>query len=569
MQQATPFSLIENLFYLDGNPISLPYDEMRHLLPIYNTTAPEMLLMFGRQTHKSTTVGNKLVLPALMIPSYRSLYVAPTALQASVFSNDKLNGTIYGSPIIEKNYTGPHYADQVGYKELKNGSKIYLRSAFRNADSIRGISADHVMFDEVQDIIRDNIPVIRQCMGHSMQHGATLQKHHPNIPIGLFNNTTYAGTPKTMENTLTFQWARSSQNEFLIRCTHCNKLNYIDEQNIGPTQLECRVCHRPIWYQNGKWVQTNPNGHILGFRLPQIVLPWINNPNNPDSWKINVINTQYQYSVEKYYNEVLALPYANAKHPVEEADIRKCCISDLSCASEEHGLESVGLSTRQVVTVAGIDWGKGDICSGTSYSVLTIGAVVKGVYTVLLMKRYSGRQNSEAIFQLQDMIRLVNRFGCKMVIADTGDGRTSNAHLVKALGPQRFCEIYESGNLKAPLKWDTQTGKYVLSRTQMMTNLLMEITRQQVRFFRWEEFASFSPDFTGIFTDYSEKTRLTQYDHNVPDDAFHSYMYSRIAAGILRGEYDTYLGGSSNYQNMDDVIDFGVTDYNVEGSMYD
>jgi len=115
----TPFNLVENLFYLDGNPLSMPYETMRHLLPIYNTMAPEMLLMFGRQTHKSTTVGNKLVFPSLMIPSYRSLYVAPTSTQASVFSTDKLNGTIFGSPIIEKNYTGPHYADQIQYKELK------------------------------------------------------------------------------------------------------------------------------------------------------------------------------------------------------------------------------------------------------------------------------------------------------------------------------------------------------------------------------------------------------------------------------------------------------------------
>jgi hypothetical protein len=281
--KSSPFHLIENLFYLDGNPLKMPHDTMRHLLPIYNTMTPEMLLMFGRQTHKSTTVGNKLVFPSLMIPSYRSLYVAPTGTQASVFSTDKLDGTIFGSPVIEQFYTGPHYANQIHYKEFKNNSKIYLRSAFRNADSIRGISADQVIFDEVQDIIRDNIPVIRQCMGHSMQHGETLHQYNNSIPLGLFNNTVYAGTPKTMENTLTFQWNLSNQTEFLIKCDHCGKTNYIDEKNIGATQLICRVCGLPIWYHNGRWVETNPRGKFPGFRLPQIVLPWINNPKRPES----------------------------------------------------------------------------------------------------------------------------------------------------------------------------------------------------------------------------------------------------------------------------------------------
>lgn len=554
----TPFDVAQLLFYLDGSPLEMPREKMRHLVPIYDAPDNEMLLMFGRQTHKSTTVGFKLVTPGLMIPSYRSLYVAPTMQQVSVFSTDKLDGTLRESPIIKQMFLSNKIASQVFYKELRNGSKIYLRSAYRNADSIRGISADQVFFDEVQDIMRDNIPVIQQCMGHSMEHGEALRRKFPNIPVSLFRRTLYAGTPKTMENTLTGLWNKSSQNEFVVKCEYCNKHNYIDEQNIGATGAICRVCGKPIWYHNGQWVATKFDMPINGFRLPQIILPWINNPKRPDAWKVNVINTQMLYSVEKYYNEILALPYANARHPINEEHIVSCCVPDLTCAREDTGLASIGIKPGAVTCVAGIDWGKGDTASGTSYSVISIGAFINGKFTTIFMKRYTGRQNSEALYQLQDMITLIKRFNCKLVIADTGDGRTSNAHLVKALGPQRFTEIYENGVQKTLIKWSTD-GKYVISRTQMMTNLFMEIQRQQVRFFRFDEFKNFMPDFTGIYTEYSDRTRLTMYDHNIPDDAFHAYMYSRIASGILRGEFDRMLGGGE--QSNEPEIDFG--NYNV------
>jgi hypothetical protein len=194
---------------------------------------------------------------------------------------------------------------------------------------------------------------------------------------------------------------------------------------------------------------------------------------------------------------------------------------------------------------AGIDWGKGDTANGTSYSMICVATFIKGRFRLLYLKRYSGRM-SDPLLQVDDMLRIIEQFGITLTLADTGDGRTSNAMLVQRLTAERFGEVYEHGTLKQKLKWDRFKGTYLINRTRIMTDVFMQIKRNEVDFFNWESFKEFSDDFLGIYSEYSDRTRLTKYDHNVPDDAFHAYMFCRLAGGIHRGEYNKYLVGGSN-----------------------
>ena len=542
----SPVDFATKLFKLNGMPLSLPKESMRHIYPIYNKPSRAVILKFARQTHKSTTVGYKITLPTLRYPNYHSLYVAPTGNQVSVFSTDKLDGALRGSEIIQENFINTHTKDQISYKEFTNGSKIYLRSAFHTADSIRGISSDAVTVDEVQDIISDHIPVIEQCMSHSIAKHELMKAVFPDLPGHLFNNRIYAGTPKTIENTMEHFWGQSSQGEWIIKCRHqgCKKYNYINEYNIGDTCLICNKCGKPIYYEDGQWINMSA-GFIDGYRMPQIVLNWINNRNNPDAWKVNVINTRKIYSTEKYFNEVLALPYANAKHPMNIVEIKAVC-KDYPMLTENDNSHHPMISGYK--TYAGIDWGKGDTASGTSYSILTICADIKHKFTKIFVKKYVGKM-SDPLIQIKDMLRIISNFNCVLTIADTGDGRTSNALMVEKLGAARYAEVYEHGSIRKKIHWDGQKGHYIINRTRVMTDVIMEIKRNTVDFFRFSEFEPYSPDFTGIYAEYSEQTRMTKYDHIVPDDCFHSYMFSRIAWAIIIGEYGRYLSTSSDWED--------------------
>lgn len=545
MRAVTSADFSQNMFYVNGQPMRMPRDSMRHLFPIYNRKSSSKILKFGRQTHKSTTMGCLLTIPMLKYNNFHSLYIAPTGNQVSVFSNDKLKGTLEDSPIINEHYRDGKTPDQVTFKQLKNGSKIYLRSAYHTADASRGISADQCGFDEIQDLVADHIPVIEQCMSHSLAKWTHRYDAEPYLPMHIFNSKIYAGTPKTLDNTLERYWNVSSQNEWIVRCSHCNKFNYLCEKNIGKTCLVCSKCDKPLYYEHGQWVSMKSEGVVLdGYRMPQIAVNWVNNHKFPQIWKTNVIDTQSTYSIEKYYNEVLALPYANARHPLNEHDMKAVC-GEYEMYRED-GYDQHGKRCGAPIITAGIDWGKGDTMSGTSYSVLTIMGWVRGVPTVLFMKKYKGRL-SDPILQVNDMLRIIKAFEANFTIADMGDGRTSNAMMVNALGASGFAELYEHGTLKQKVKWNSDSGYYIINRTQMMTDLFMEITRKQIQFFQWGDFkGDFLSDFTSICSEYSEQTRLTKYDHILPDDAFHSYMMARVALGIKTGEFNKYLIGGSN-----------------------
>lgn len=565
-----PHVFATNVFCLNGMPLRMPKETMRHLYPIYDRPSSSTLLKFGRQTHKSTTLGYKLSLPPVKYSNYHAIYVAPTGNQVSVFSSDKLNDALHGSEVIDVNYFDTKTKDQVTYKELTNNSKIYLRSAFHSADSIRGISSDMVMIDEVQDIISDHIPVIEQCMSHSIAKWEHLREQGKrDLPQHLFNCRMYAGTPKTVENTMEKYWEESTKNEWLIKCHNqgCKKWNYINEYNIGDTCLICNKCGKPIFYQHGQWVAMNSEGIIDGYRLPQIVLPWINNVRNERAWQINVINTRRIYSAEKYFNEVLALPYAAARHPISAVELKACC-EDKDMIQPENAAKDPRL--KGCIVTAGIDWGKGDTASGTSYSTLDISAWIVDRFVTVFKKRYTGRM-SDPLKQVQDMLRIIRLFRVNLTIADTGDGRTSNAMMAEALGAAKFGEIYEHGTIRQKIRWDKEKGHYIMNRTRMMTDVIMEIKKAKVRFFKYEQFKEFQSDYTGIFSEYSEQTRMTKYDHNVPDDSFHSWMFSRIACAILKGELSRYLsGGIQDDGEHDHGVAFGRVDNDNDalGDMY-
>jgi len=463
----------------------------------------------------------------------------------SVFSTDKLDGALNESQIIKDHFFSTRTKNQISYKEFTNGSKIYLRSAFHTADSIRGISADQTCIDEIQDICSDHIPVIEQCMSHALAKWEHLKERFPTLPMHLFSSKIYAGTPKTIENTMERYWDQSTQSEWIIKCQNagCNKYNYINENNIGDTCLICNKCGKPIYYEHGDWVAMNPGGFIDSYRLPQIVLNWVNNINNPKAWEINVINTRKIYTAEKFFNEVLALPYAAARHPISVPEIMACC-QPYDMVTEETVNADPMMKQASIIT-AGIDWGKGDTASGSSYSILSIGIWARGRFKTIFKKRYTGRM-SEPIGQVKDMLRIIRAFKVNFTIADTGDGRTSNAMMVEGLGVQKFAELFEHGTLKHKIRWDKAKGHYIINRTRVMTDLIMEIKRAQVDFFSHDQFKEFQSDFTGIYSEYSERTRQMLYDHNVPDDAFHAWMFSRIACSILRGEYNQYLTGGAN-----------------------
>ncbi|MCK5613646.1 phage terminase large subunit family protein [Candidatus Pacearchaeota archaeon] len=136
----------ERFLYLNGRPFSL--DDYPFLHTIYNENAKKIVLKFSRQTAKSSTMANIMIVDSAMNPYYKSMYVAPTVDQTKVFSHDRVAPILESSPFIKDHYLSSALVQNVHRKQLLNGSNMYLRYALQSADRLRGYSCDTLYFDE-------------------------------------------------------------------------------------------------------------------------------------------------------------------------------------------------------------------------------------------------------------------------------------------------------------------------------------------------------------------------------------------------------------------------------------
>ncbi len=163
----TRSQLAEKLFRLNGQPFSLK--DYPHMRAIYdNDNQQEIVLKTSRQVGKSTTLAMTMVANSIMIPGFRTMFISPTVDQTKVFSHDRVNPVLEGSPFIKRNYMNSSLVQNVFMKQLLNGSRMYLRYALLSADRLRGYSTDALFYDEAQDLVMDIMPVANMAMARSM-----------------------------------------------------------------------------------------------------------------------------------------------------------------------------------------------------------------------------------------------------------------------------------------------------------------------------------------------------------------------------------------------------------------
>ena len=493
----------------------------------------------GIITHNTTFLANNLTVSAVVQPYNKALYVSPSHTQTRQFSNEKLRPAIEKSPLIAKYYQDSKVSSQVFEKGFTNGSYIFLRSAFRSADRTRGISARSLYLDEIQDFLGSEIPVIMECTSHFLDA-----------------RTFMSGTPKSFDNPIEDYWASTTQNEWIVKCTHCGKNNFLDETNIAPTAFYtsgrlppgpvCSGCQKPISPSvNGRWVSFRKDAPIQGYRVPQLMVPWI--CGLYDQW-IKLLWKRDNYPFGQFYNEVLGLSYDSASKPITRDEVISCC-SDYSLWNPAMLQNAVAANRYQLT--AGIDWGEGNDGSeksplgkvrSASYTVLTIGGYMnQKVWKTLMIKRYMGKE-IEPDYIVKDIARIVKGLGIKLVGVDWGHGWGVNNHLIRLLGPEMVVQYQHLPKLKQKMKWDHTGKRYHLHRNFMMSELFFDIKQKFVQFPKWSEFEPYAKDILGIFSEYSEYKREIKYDHKPsdPDDFFHSLLYSKLTSDLFLGKSRRY-----------------------------
>jgi hypothetical protein len=504
-----------------GGWANFSFEGRSHLYQPYDTPARRILLFCGRQVEKSTLLGNKALGLCCLIPSYKILYVSPSATQTKVFSNDRIKDAIETSPVL-KTFTTHMLSQNIFEKQFVNRSKITLRYAFLNADRTRGIPAHGLLLDEIQDILSDNIPVIEQCTSHSPEE---------------LKRFIYSGTPKSLDNVIEdYRARRSTQGEWVV--PHDCKTgeggrywNILGEKNIGKRFLICEACGKRLdpMHKDSQWawmVKPDPiHAPFESYRIPQLMVPWLD-------WRELIYNYEH-YPRNKFYNECLGVSFDTGFRPLTLAQVRACCNASVHMGDVDRYRS---LSYGQEV-FAGIDWGSGE----NSYTVISLGTYINSKFRIFFVHRFTGEETEPEI-QLNKIAEICTTFNVRLIGADYGGGFHPNSFLLRKFGPERVQKYQYVARLNQKLKWDGKLLRWMAHRTEVMSAVFNAIKRGTIlEFPRWEEFKEpYGQDCLNIFSEYNEKLRMIQYDHSPgrTDDTFHSILYCFLVSMIIKPRPD-------------------------------
>jgi hypothetical protein len=492
----------------------------RHYLRLpYDTPSKRRLFKCGRQVEKSTLLGNTCLSYCCVINAFNVLYVSPTNQQTKIFSKDRLKEPIDTSEILNS-WTTTTLSDNIFEKQFINRSKITLRYAYHNADRTRGIPADMILLDEIQDVNTNNIPIIEECASHSA-----------------YKIFIYSGTPKSLDNAIEKYWNDfSTQNEWAVPCEHHGvpgdpsswHWNILGEDNIGRYSLACDKCHKAInpMHPLATWVSMRPeirrpteegglgDGAYEGFRIPQLMVPWL-------TWD-EILVKQQTYPRSRFFNEVLGLSYDSGTRPLTQADVRDNCTPGLYMSQEQLKAIKSRCGAGNPI-FAGIDWGTGE----NTYTVISLGAYLDGFFTIFYMHRFEG-QELEPEIQIGIIEEMIRGWGVDMVGVDYGGGYHPNDRLTRKFGQNKIWK-YQYSQPGQKVKWEDPLKRFLVHRSEVMSDIFNAVKRRNIfRFPDWEHFKEpYGQDFLNIFSEYNEQTRQIQYNKapDKTDDSYHSFLY--------------------------------------------
>jgi hypothetical protein len=440
-------------------------------------------------------LANTITYEACRNPRARILFVSPRDEQTRLFSHLRLMAILTGSPLIRRYLLGKRRKMPVNTMIFSNGAELYLRSAFHSADACRGLSANLLLVDEVQDVAAGDLPVLAETLSHAANGRMIL-----------------TGTPKLIDNHLESYFNQSTANYWTMPCDSCSNDVIIDERALGPASLICPRCQTPVDPSRGLWVPRNPDATWgVGFTISHPMVPWID--------FADVQERQRTYDPVRFRNEVLGLPTTLGELVVTRAELEECC-TDVPMG---HGPSSAGAPL-----FAGIDWGGGMV----SRTALVIGAMRQDfTFEVRHIAAFHAHEHPARI--VEEVARQCRQFGVVAVAADgAGNGITYNRLLYDKLRPSRgFYSIFYSVAEQPPTQ-DGVLTRWTVSRSGSIGVLFTRVKMRQLLFPRRQDVDAFLDELacqTAVHDEYSRTIKFTHAE-NQRDDVLHAANYALLIA---------------------------------------
>jgi hypothetical protein len=499
------FPSLEPILPLVLNLNGKPYTLKNHYPfgPLFRLLMPKnQVWKTGRQLSKSTSLAAHGVVMSNSIPFFKTLYVTPLYEQIRRFSNNYVRSFIDQSP-VKSQWSGTETENNVLQRSFKNKSIMLFSFALLDADRVRGVSADRVCFDEIQDMDPDHIPIVQETMSYSR-----------------YAITHFTGTPKSIDNPLEGLYRRSSMAEWFIPCRSCGKWNIPSSDHdldaiIGPFNIHisekypgtvCAKCRKPINPRHGRWVHRHPERRwqFAGYHVPQLILPL--HFADPEKWNTLLLKREGfgNMTQAQFYNEVLGESVDAGQKLITETELRNACTLPWPNEKDPHKecLKNLRDYKNRVLS---IDWGGGGE-EGISFTVLTIlGFRHDGTIDVLWGKRII--LGADHLAEAVECMRWAEKFQIDFVAHDyTGAGTVRETVMVQAgfnLDRVMAVRLVRAASqdimVFKPSTPINHRQHYSLDKTRSLLYTCQAIKLKLIRFFKydWE-----SQDSPGLISDF-------------------------------------------------------------------
>lgn len=550
IEDVTMFDFVKTQLRLKGEHYD--FEGKDYLKNIMNDLPSEMVIMSGRQVEKSTTLSNKIVSHAINIPKIRIAYIGPVFKQVATFSKDRLMPLLNTSTPYVRSYGDRKSGAKLSVTDitLTNMSYIALRSLYNDSvDSTRGLSNDVVCYDEVQDIVKDNIPVVNETTSHSF----LLDED-----TGMRGRIMYTGTPKSKDNTIEQLWQASTQDMLGFKCPRCGKwIIGGGIENIREEGFSCAHCSRVIDLRevSKEWIRSfgkDDGVKMVGYHLSQLMMPWI-------TWKSvwSKFSGKDKYEDYRFFNEVLGYSFDNSEKMFSETEWKSNIIAAREGVKDWESLWKYANTYSVPMYYLGLDWGHGT----KSKTVFTVSAFMEGKLTPIFVKKF-GPSDGGRDAELKYVQKFMRERHNSVLGVDYGDGYLEDQKLVEEFGLRRVFVIMHNDALGSLIRFKPKENYYITNRTDIMSKYFGEVKGGEIAFIgvwdgMWDVVAV---DYIAV----SRERRSTGrhfYTHIDPDDAVHSNLYSAIAFWIKNGTIKPSLSEGDGYLESELVY---ANEYNYE-----
>jgi hypothetical protein len=488
-----PAHFVQNNLTLDGAEFKVLDNGWKFMADIYRYIALQATRKDGKPVviKKGRQVGATVMAGALDLfftnsglfnkPNVRVVHLFPALGQVKKFSQDKLETLIRTAKndfVNENKLISSNSVDNLTMKQFNTGT-LWIDSLGTDGDRIRGMTADIIFFDEVQDMF-----------GHAIGNATKILTAAKYGPTGQ-GVQVYFGTPKQKGSYFSTIWDMSDQRYYHLGCVNCRETYpfYLPDDDrwrsiwLSENTIQCPLCgtkqKKVEAIEHGKWVGSkDPDDcEFVGFHINQLYIPYFTKENIE---KLMPENNPAQ-TERIWKNEVVGEFYSGAGSPLTKAEIYDKCRDPDRYFSKK-------ISPRDKTVYLGVDWGgkEDDPNSrgGQSYScVVVLSAQPDG--TLLVEHAHKLRKNNFS-FKKDTIKEMYRRFGVQRGVSDWFFGQDV-VHDLQSVYRERFLGAQGSGSLIKPMKY--REDELIISYNKnLLIDELFDLFRKGKIRFPWKSY---------------------------------------------------------------------------------